>query len=83
MYLMKLCPKVYISDFVSKILNNGRFPQYLSLLSSVTSTSNDSVVANQYEIVKLLSSPENSKRIIMYFCSKSHPDYQKKIKSNI
>ena len=77
---MKLCPKVYISDFVNKILSVGRFPQYVTLLTSVTAVGNDSVVANQYEIVRLLSSPENAKRVTMFFCPKSHPDYRKKLK---
>lgn len=80
LYLMKLCPKVYISEFVSKILNNGKFPEYLSLLASVTAATEDSVLANQYEIVRLLSSPENAKKITMYFCSPEHPEYAKKSK---
>jgi hypothetical protein len=79
-FLMKSIPKQYINDMVGLICNNGRFPQYLSLLLSVTAAGLMNIIENQYEVIRAISSPGNQKKITQYFCPLNHPDYSKKVK---
>jgi hypothetical protein len=74
--LMKLCPKKYISEFVDKILNVGKFYQYLVLLAAVS----PNVLEKQYEVIKQLSNPMHVKDILSYFVPISTLVYQKKQK---
>jgi hypothetical protein len=78
--LMELVPKKHIAEFVDMICNIGRFPQYLSLMSSIINVGEKNVIRNQYEVIKLMSSPENVKRVSLYFVPSDHPDYAKKIR---
>lgn len=78
--LMELVPKKYIAEFVDMVCNVGRFPQYLSLMSSIINVGEKNVIANQYEVIKLMTSPENQKKIVHYFTPVSHQDYAKKIR---
>lgn len=77
--LMELVPKKHIGDFVTLICNNGRKPEYLALMSSIINVGEKNVIANQYEVIKLMSSPENVKKVALYFCSVNNPEYRKKI----
>ena len=79
--LMESAPKKHIPDFVKMICSNGRQPQYLSLMSSIITVGEKNVIENQYEIIKLVSSPENVKKVCLYFVPTSHPDYAKKIEA--
>lgn len=74
--LMKLCPKKYIAEFVDKILNVGKFYQYLVLLAAVS----PNVLEKQYEVIRQLSNPLHVKEILSYFVPLSSPVYQKKQK---
>eukprot|EP01038_Epipyxis_sp_PR26KG_P007796 gene7796-10591_t len=78
--LIEQVPKKYIGDFVNLICTNGRFPQYLTLMSSIIAVGEKNVIGNQYEVIKLLSSPENIKKIVQFFVPVTHPEYQRKIK---
>ena len=80
-YLMKSVPRQYIQQCVDLILNNGRFGQYLSLLTSICACGEKNMIDNQYEIIRLISSPGSSKRITLYFVPISHPEYNKKLKA--
>lgn len=79
--LIEGVPKKHIADFVSLICSNGRFPQYLSLLNSIITVGEKNVIANQYEVIRLLSSPENQKKVVQYFVPVKHPEYAKKVRS--
>lgn len=78
--LMRRVPMHYITDFAERICKQGRFPQYLTIMSSITHVGAKNILENQYEIIKQLSSPLRLKKILVYFCSDSHQDYQRKIK---
>lgn len=79
--LMELVPKKHIADFVTMICNNtdGRRPEYLSLMSSIINVGEKNVIANQYEVIKLMSAPDNLKRVVKYFCPVNSAEYAKKI----
>jgi hypothetical protein len=78
--LMELVPKKYIGEFVDMICTSGKLPQYLSLMSCIMNVGEKNMIANQYEVIKLMSSPENIKKVTQYFVSVDHPEYAKKIK---
>lgn len=78
--LMELVPKKHIAEFVDMICNTGRFPQYLSLMASIINVGEKNVIRNQYEVIKLMSSPENVKKVSLYFVPINHPEYTKKIR---
>ena len=78
--LMKACPKFLIGDLVKKISENGRFPEYLVLLSNVTCAGEKNILEKQFEVILGLAAPESAKRVLQYFCPVTHPDYQKKSK---
>lgn len=77
--LMECVPKKCISEFIDMICNVGRFPQYLALMSSIICVGEKNVIENQYEVIKLMSSPENIKKVVQYFVPVSHPAYAKKV----
>jgi hypothetical protein len=77
--LMESVPKKYIAEFIDMICNVGRFPQYLALMSSIICVGEKNVIENQYEVIKLMSSPENIKKVVQYFVPVSHPAYAKKV----
>jgi hypothetical protein len=77
--LMESVPKKHISDFVDMICNVGRFPQYLALMSSIICVGDKNVIENQYEVIKLMSGPENVKKVVQYFVPVNHPAYAKKV----
>ncbi len=79
-YLMKITPKKVISEFASFICTIGRFPQYLSLLGAVVSAGDKNIIENQYEVIRLISSPSNQRKVVLFFTSVTHPDYAKKVK---
>ena len=79
-YLAKNVPKKYIGDFVDMIINQGRFPQYLTFLNAIAVVGDKNMIENQYEIIRLISAPYNQKKCVMYFVPASHPTYAKKIK---
>jgi hypothetical protein len=79
--LMESVPKKYISDFADMICNIGRLPQYLKLMSSIIAVGEKNVIANQYEVIKRLCSPENQKKVVLFFVPVTHSEYSnKKIK---
>eukprot|EP00981_Chlorochromonas_danica_P005579 scaffold1159_cov160-Ochromonas_danica.AAC.1 len=78
--LMESVPKKYIEEFIDMICNIGRFPQYLALMSSIISVGEKNVIGNQYAVIKLMTSPENQKKVVQFFVPVSHPDYAKKIR---
>ncbi len=78
--LMESVPKKYIEEFVEMICSSGRSPQYLSLMASIVNVGRKNVLANQYAVIKLISSPENVKKIVHFFVPTFHPDYAKKIR---
>lgn len=78
--LMKKVPLQLVTDFADKICKNGKFPQYLTLLSSICFVKEKNILENQYEIVKQLASPNRIKKITAFFCSPSHSEYAKKVK---
>lgn len=77
--LMELVPKKHIGDFLLLILANGKRPEYLALMSSIINVGEKNVIANQYEVIKLMSTPDNVKKVIQYFCPARSPEYAKKI----
>ena len=78
--LMEAVPKKHISEFVNMIVTNGKFHQYLALMSSVIAVGEKNVIENQYEVIKHMASPDNQKKVIQYFVPINHPDYQKKVR---
>jgi len=80
-FLMKNIPRQHIGDSVDMILNQGRFMQYLSLLGSIVAVGEKNMIENQYEIIRLLASPGNLKKVLLYFVPVSHPEYAKKLKA--
>eukprot|EP01040_Poterioochromonas_malhamensis_P024667 gene24667-30570_t len=78
--LMEKVPKKFISEFVEMICTIGKFPQYLALMASIISVGDKNVIANQYEVIKLMSAPDNQKKVVHYFVPTTHPDYAKKIR---
>jgi len=80
-FLMKNIPRQHISECVDMILNQGRFMQYLSLLGSIVAVGEKNMIENQYEIIRLLASPGNLKKVLLYFVPVSHPEYNKKLKA--
>ncbi|RYG69663.1 hypothetical protein EON64_02170, partial [archaeon] len=78
--LMESVPKKYIDEFVDMICNIGRFPQYLALMSSIINVGEKNVIGNQYAVIKLMSNPENQKKVVQYFTPVNHADYGKKIR---
>jgi hypothetical protein len=78
--LMKYVPKQYIADFANMICNNGKQVQYLSLLDAVVALDDRSLKENQYEVIRLLSSPQNIKKVVQYFVPVNHPKYAEKVK---
>jgi hypothetical protein len=78
--LMKHVPKQYIADFANMICNNGKQVQYLSLLDAVVALEERSLKENQYEVIRLLSSPQNIKKVVQYFVPTNHPKYAEKVK---
>ncbi|KAJ1435564.1 inositol 1,4,5-trisphosphate/ryanodine receptor-domain-containing protein [Ochromonadaceae sp. CCMP2298] len=77
--LMETVPKKHIAEFVDLICTSGRFPQYLSLMSSILNVGEKNVIDNQYAIIKLIASPENAKKVVQFFCPVAAPAYQKKL----
>ena len=77
--LMELVPKKHIGDFLQLILANGKRPEYLALMTSIINVGEKNVIANQYEVIKLMSTPDNVKKVIHYFCPVRSPEYAKKI----
>jgi len=69
--LMESVSKKNISEFIELICNVGRFPQYLSLMSSIICVGEKNVIENQYEVIKLMSSPENVKRSCSTSCRRA------------
>eukprot|EP00605_Chrysophyceae_sp_TOSAG23-4_P000595 GSChrysophyteH1.ASY1.ANO1.672.1 assembled CDS len=80
-FLMKSIPKQYIYDCIDMIITTGRFMQYLSLLGSIVAAGEKNMIDNQYEIIRILASPNNIKKVLLYFVPTSHPEYQKKVKA--
>lgn len=78
--LMEKVPKTFIGEFVEMICNIGKFPQYLALMSSIIHMGDKNVITNQYEVIKLVSAPDNQKKVVHYFVPASHPDYAKKLR---
>jgi hypothetical protein len=78
--LMELVPKKFIGEFVELICNVGKFPQYLTLMSSIINVGEKNMIRNQYEVIRLMSSPENIKKITQYFVPFNHVEYNKKIR---
>ena len=80
-FLMKSLPKSFITEGIEMILNQGRFMQYLSLLGAIVASGTKNMIENQYEIIRILASPGNLKKVLLYFVPVSHPEYQKKLKA--
>lgn len=78
--LMEKVPKKYISEFIEMICKVGHFPQYLTLMSSIINVGEKNVITNQYEVIKLISSPEIQKSVVQVFAPSNPADYQKKIR---
>jgi hypothetical protein len=74
--LMKLCPKKYIAEFVDKIVNVGKFYQYLILLAAVSPM----VLEKQYEVIRQLSNPLWVKDVLSFFVPVTSPAYERKKK---
>lgn len=79
-FLSSSVPKLYISDFINRIINVGRFPHYLAFLAAVAVAGDKNIIENQYEIIRLISAPYNQKKCVLYFVPSSHPSYAKKLK---
>jgi len=77
-YLMKFVPHVYLSNLVDKIIQGAKSPQYLSLAVSITNVGDRNVVENQFEIVRLLTSPGRLQKVGCFLVPVNHPDYQRK-----
>ena len=78
--LMRRVPVRHIAEMTERICKNGRFPQYLTLLSSITAVGDKNILENQYEIVKQISSPTRQKKILVFCCPTSHFEYSRKVK---
>lgn len=78
--LMRRVPVRYIAEMTERICKTGRFPQYLTLLSSITAVGDKNILENQYEIVKQISSPNRQKKILVFCCPVTHFEYNKKLK---
>jgi len=72
--LMKMCPKKYIAEFVDKIVNVGKFYQYLILPAAVSPF----VIEKQYEVIRQLSNPLYVKEVLSFFVPINSAAYQKK-----
>jgi hypothetical protein len=80
-FLMKSVPRQYITDCIDLIINEGKFMQYLSLLEAIVACGEKNMIDNQYEIIRVMSSPAYIKKVLQYFCATGHPEYAKKIKA--
>jgi hypothetical protein len=76
--LMRSCPRELIEEYSERVCKQGRRPQYLAILGSVTHVREKNILENQYEIVKHLMAPGRMKKMIRYCVEKSHPEYQER-----
>eukprot|EP00605_Chrysophyceae_sp_TOSAG23-4_P001929 GSChrysophyteH1.ASY1.ANO1.2132.1 assembled CDS len=77
-YLMKFVPHVYLGRLVDRIIQESKAPQYLSLAASITNVGDRNVVENQFEIVRLLTSPGRLQKVGSFLVPVNHPEYQRK-----
>ncbi len=77
-YLMKLVPHQHISTLVDKIIQGHKSPHYLSLAVSITNVGDRNVVENQFEIVRLLTSPGRLQKVSSFLVPVNHAEYQRK-----
>lgn len=66
--LMKKCPREEIAAAFGKIMKNGRRPQYLMLLSSITYCGDKNIVENQYEVIRTLTHPSKLPKVLSFIC---------------
>ena len=78
--LMRACPVSLIGQMADLVCENGRKPQYLSLLGSITNVGEKNILENQYEIVKQLIAPARIHKMTSYVCPVTHPDYAEKVR---
>jgi hypothetical protein len=80
--LMKKVSNSLIVDCLDRICSQGKAPQYLFLLSSITviAETSKNIPQNQYRIIKEMTSPSRQHQLLLYFVPTSHFEYQKKIK---
>lgn len=78
--LMKLLEHSYLQRLSDRIVKGGKKPQYLTLFASITNVGDRNVVANQFEIMKCLTSPGRLENVGLFFVPVDHPDYDKKRK---
>lgn len=75
-YLMKKCPKEKIDKSIQNIVKNGRKPQYLTLLNSVTYCGDKNIVENQFEVIKNVTA--KLPKVLKFICPMDTDEYREK-----
>eukprot|EP01032_Pedospumella_encystans_P017195 gene17195-19603_t len=76
--LMRLSPHSHLNDLVKLILQNGKSHHYLALFASISNVGDRNITENQFQIVKVLTSPGILKQVSAFFCSVDDPEYEEK-----
>ena len=78
---MRLCPRQLVESVIKKIWIEGKFPQYLALLMSITNVGEKNIAENQFEVVKHLLDKTNFSKVSSFLCPVSSKEYSgKKVK---
>ena len=76
---MRMCPKSLIEKVVQKICTDGRLPQYLFLLMSITNVGEKNIVENQFEVAKQLLALTRLQKVSLFLCPIDSKEYAKKV----
>jgi hypothetical protein len=76
--LMRHVPHVHLADLVDKIVKDGKSPYYLCLFAAIPNVGEKNITENQFEIVKMLTSPGRLQKIGCFLCSVKDPAYEEK-----
>lgn len=78
--IMRMCPRQMIQQMVQNICVEGRNPEYLTLLRSITNIGDKNIAENQFEVVKQLLAPAKLPKISQYLCPLESQEYSEKLK---
>jgi hypothetical protein len=76
--LMKQVPHSHLTSLVDRIVKDGKSHHYLSLFAAIPNVGEKNIAENQFEIVKILTSPGRLQKIGCFLCSVDDPQYEEK-----
>ncbi|KAJ1428063.1 hypothetical protein B484DRAFT_450044, partial [Ochromonadaceae sp. CCMP2298] len=76
--LMRMVPHSHLSDLVDRIVKNGKSHHYLALFAAISNVGDKNIVENQFQIVKILTSPGRLQKVAWAFVGADHPEYEEK-----